>query len=335
MLGRRLRQSLLGLALAVAGAAALAGCGGSDDSSSSASRPTTADASSFPAGRGQTVAELVRGLPEGPVLAPTVSVVGKGPNRIGFGLFKPDRTQVTDAQVVLYTATAQGTGVRGPYPARAESLAVKPQFLARTTSQDPDAAKSVYVADVPLPRDGQQALVALARVDGRLVASGAVDVGDWEGRPTQPPKVGERAIAVDTPTRTSVGGDLSKIDTRVPPDSQHDVNFADVLGKRPVVLTFATPQLCQSRVCGPVVDITEQAKSQWSSRGVDFVHMEIYADNKLDKPPRFRPQVVRWRLPSEPWTFVIGKDGRVKARFEGAFSAAELDSALRRAVAND
>jgi hypothetical protein len=37
-------------------------------------------------------------------------------------------------------------------------------------------------------------------------------------------------------------------------------DLADVLGKRPVVITFATPLLCQSRVCGPTVDIVEQAR---------------------------------------------------------------------------
>ena len=40
----------------------------------------------------------------------------------------------------------------------------------------------------------------------------------------------------------------------------HDVDFADVVGKKPTVLLFATPALCQSRVCGPVVDVAEQVK---------------------------------------------------------------------------
>ena len=37
------------------------------------------------------------------------------------------------------------------------------------------------------------------------------------------------------------------------PDTVQD-DFADVLGTKPVVIVFATPALCQSRVCGPVVD---------------------------------------------------------------------------------
>jgi len=40
--------------------------------------------------------------------------------------------------------------------------------------------------------------------------------------------------------------------------------------------------------------------------------------------------VREWRLPSEPWTFLVGRDGRIKAKFEGSISAQELESAVRR-----
>jgi hypothetical protein len=33
-------------------------------------------------------------------------------------------------------------------------------------AQDPNAAKSVYVADVPFKRNGKQAVVAIAKLDG-------------------------------------------------------------------------------------------------------------------------------------------------------------------------
>ena len=38
----------------------------------------------------------------------------------------------------------------------------------------------------------------------------------------------------------------------------HAVSFKDVLGKRPIALLFSTPQLCISKVCGPVTDIAVQ-----------------------------------------------------------------------------
>jgi hypothetical protein len=92
------------------------------------------------------------------------------------------------------------------------------------------------------------------------------------------------------------------------------------------VLVFATPQLCQSRVCGPVTDIAYQVQSEDQSKGVRFVHMEIYNGNEVAKG--LRPQIGAYRLASEPWTFVIDRKGIVRARFEGAFSAAELSAAV-------
>jgi len=142
------------------------------------------------------------------------------------------------------------------------------------------------------------------------------------------PEVGESAINIHTPTEADVGGDLAQIDTRVPPDTQHEVDFADVLGQKPVVLLFATPALCQSRVCGPVVDIAEQVKASYGG-DADFIHMEIYNDNELDKG--FREQVVKWNLPTEPWVFTVNGEGKVAARIEGAFSARELEDAIAKA----
>ena len=95
-----------------------------------------------------------------------------------------------------------------------------------------------------------------------------------------------------------------------------------------VLLLFATPALCQSRVCGPVVDIAEQVKASHEG-DTAFIHMEIYNENELDNG--LRPQVVAWNLLTEPWAFTIDRDGRIAARLEGAFSARELEEALAKA----
>jgi hypothetical protein len=148
------------------------------------------------------------------------------------------------------------------------------------------------------------------------------------------PSVGDRAIRTHTPTVASVAGDVKKIDTRVPPDDMHDVDLVDALKRhRPVVLLFATPALCQSRVCGPVTDVAEQVKSEYHDR-VDFIHMEVYKDNDPNKG--VRPQMLAWACAfghcHEPFLFVIDRRGRVTARIEGAFSASELKAAVRKAL---
>ncbi len=57
--------------------------------------------------------------------------------------------------------------------------------------------------------------------------------------------------------------------------------------------------------------------------------MEIYNENELEKG--FRPQVGAFKLPTEPWAFTIGRDGRVVDRLEGAFSEQELRDAVQAA----
>ena len=37
----------------------------------------------------------------------------------------------------------------------------------------------------------------------------------------------------------------------------------------------------------------------------------------------------QWGLASEPWVFLVGRDGRVQAKFEGSVSEAELAAAIR------
>jgi hypothetical protein len=308
--------------------ALIAGCGGDDGDEAANKPPPAADPAEFPKANGQTLAALREGLGEGgPVLAPSVLVLTSGDNRFGFGLFERDRSQIADASVVLYVAPVGGGPAKGPYPARYESLEVKPSFQSRTSAQDPDSAKSVYVADIPFDRPGKYEVLGIARLDDRLVAatsaSGPLTVMKPEDDPV--PRVGEPAPRIHTPTKADAAGDLASIDTRVPPSTMHEADFADVVGKKPVVLLFATPALCQSRVCGPVADVAEQVKDEHEG-DVEFIQMEIYRDNSIEKG--FRPQVAAFGLPTEPWLFVIDKEGKVAARLEGAFSAGELEDAL-------
>ncbi len=308
----------------------VAGCG-DDSGSGDEQAPPPARAQDFPKASGKTLQELLGDLGTGPVLAPSGAEFRTGTHRVGFALFKPDRSQITDASVALYVAPAGGGAAKGPYLARYESLTVRPQFQSRQTATDPDAAKSIYTAEIPFEAPGKYDLVGIAKQGGKLVvatpASGGILVKDAAKDPI--PAVGTTPPRIHTPTEASVGGDIASIDTRLPPSSMHDVDFADALGKKPVVLLFATPQLCQSRVCGPVVDIAEQVKAKPENKDVAFIHMEIFRDNRMDAG--IRPQMAAFHLLSEPWLFVFDRSGKVAARIEGAFSERELERAIARA----
>jgi hypothetical protein len=304
----------------------LAGCGGGDGSSSTTA-PARAKSADFPAAAGKTLKTLRGSLPGGLNLAPsTTASLRTGKNRVGAALFTDDKRFVGDAQVALYTTDDDGGNVRGPYVARYEPMAPKTQFRSRTTDADLASAAGVYVADVPIPAAGKRVITGIARRNGRLYQTTGFELPIPRRGAGPVADVGDRPPAIHTQTLTDVGGDASKISTRVPPAKDLlQTDFADVLGKKPVVLAFATPQLCQSRVCGPVVDIVEQVKSQ-TKGDVAFIHQEIYNDNNPSQGER--EQVRAFRLPSEPWTFVIGKDGRIAARFEGAVGVDELQRAV-------
>jgi hypothetical protein len=286
------------------------------------------------------------------VVEPAAVVFYPGENRYPFEVLeRQGRSPVNDAEVALYYAKVpeskhgakSKSGVRGqsakdekqaldrpaigPFPAAIESLATMPAFSGETTSEDPIAAGVVYSTPLDFPGDGDWRLAAILKEDGELKGAllPSVEVGEFE----KVPKVGEKAPLIHTPTRQDVRGNLSKITTRIPPDTQNKVDYADALGKEPIVLLFATPQFCQSRVCGPVVDVAEQAKHEFGDKAA-FIHMEIY--NQNDPAKKVRPQVRALHLPSEPWLFTIDRKGIVKDTVEGAFGLKLMHEAVEKAI---
>ena len=109
---------------------------------------------------------------QGPVLAPSVSLLHKGTNRYGFALFDTARKQVTSPAVALYTARQTGRASAGR-TSRARSRWRSSRSSEPDRRLDPNSAKSVYVADMPFRRNGLQAVVAIARLDGRLLVTTA------------------------------------------------------------------------------------------------------------------------------------------------------------------
>jgi hypothetical protein len=317
-----MRPELTRLAvMAIAGLLAT-GCGG-DGNEDGRALPSAA-ATEFPQPAGRNTEEIYAAVPPGDefVVSPTGQVFREGENRFGFGVFDLGHEAVTDAEVAIYAGPPHKPAV-GPFAARVESLETEPEFTADTTAADPDAAHVVYAAQLELDQPGEWRIVALIR-DGdtfRAVRTPSIEVAKY----AEIPQVGDRAPRVHTPTIDDVA-DLDEIETRDPHDSMHEVDFAEVLGRQPAVIVFATPLLCESRVCGPVVDVAEQVKSQFGDE-VAFVHMEIYKDNDVDKG--LRPQVSAFGLQTEPWLFVVDKQGEVTTAIEGAFGVAELENAVR------
>ncbi len=318
----RLKQGAAIAAVAV-GATFAVGCGSSDEPESGGSAPA---ASTFPATNGGTLDDILADNDPGDDLVVALAggdfTVGK--NRLAVGIFNVDATPNNEElDAAIYVAPGAGGKAEGPFPARRESLTTDSAFASQTTTTDPDAAKVVYVTDVDFKEPGEHRIIAVVdKPDGTRVATRVESVIAKET--DRIPGVGDEAPVIHTPTVDDVG-DITDIDTRVPPDTLHDVDFADVVGKKPIVLLFATPALCQTRVCGPVADVVEQVKNERPGDAA-YIHMEIWNDNDPNKGAR--PQLFDYKLRTEPWLFVIDKDGRVSTRIEGAFSVDELNQAL-------
>jgi hypothetical protein len=319
---QRLRLTIA-LAALCALAALIAGCGGSDEDPS---RPAPA-ATEFPSAKGKTIDEVLKGSGATEtklVIAPAGAVYELGENRYSFGVFTLAHKQIEDADVALYFAKDNNSPVQGPLPARVSSLKTKPAYTAQG-SEGPGEAKTVYVVPkVDFDRSGPWLAIAMLKGPDGLQASRmpSLVVDQFPGVL----KVGEKAPVIHTPTADDVGGDLAQIDTRIPPDQMHEVDFADVVGKKPVVITFATPAFCESRVCGPTVDVVQEVADKFKGQA-DFIHMEVWKDND-PTTKKVRPQLEAFGLPTEPRTFLIDKNGIVRDRIEGAIGVSELEDAM-------
>lgn len=281
--------------------------------------------SDFPATAGRSLQAIADTVPSGPQVGLAGSVLLPGSDRVSFGLIGADQRFIY-GRSALYVAPSPTGRAQGPFLAPADSTVASKPFLSKSSAQDTADIKAIYATRVTFKRPGSYAVLAVSNVGGRLVGA-ATKAQVSASSPI--PNVGDRPPRISTDTAASAGGDLDKIDTRVPHDDMHRVNFRDVLGTRPVVLLFATPALCQSRTCGPVTDLELQLEHSYRNR-VAFIHEEVYVAN--DPSKGLRPQLLAFHLESEPWLFTFDRRGRVAARLEGSFGINAFRAAVKAAL---
>jgi hypothetical protein len=319
----------------------LAGCGGSDTAKDPASQVPAAGglrekvrtaqsvtAADFPAAGGRTLQEVANASgSSGPELGMATSVFTVGSNRVAFGMID-SRSGFVYGKTAVYVARKPGAKAAGPYPAPADVLMTQGRYRSKQAATEADPFAAVYAAQVPFKKPGKYSILAVTKDGSKTVAApGQLNV--VTKAQDRIPEVGERPPRLQTDTTASARGDIASIDTRQPPDDMHEHSFADVLGKKPIALIIATPQLCQSRVCGPVVDVGLQMKSRYGDRA-EFIHQEVYENN--DPKQGLREPLKRLNLATEPWLFVVGKNGRITARLEGSFGISAFEKALKTAL---
>ncbi len=283
----------------------------------------------FPKVEGRSLEELAGALgASGPDLAFATSVLQTGEHqRLAFGILDQGKTFVY-APTVVYFAKRGAKVATGPWAAPADLLVTDSAFRSQTAASEDDPFAAIYDARVDFEEPGTYEVLAASKINGQLVGSGSV-VEVKKPSQIAIPDEGDAAPEVATDTRVKAGGDLKSIDTRLPPDTQHDTDLADVVGRKPVVLLFATPQLCESRVCGPVVDIAEQLKRTYGDRA-EFIHQEVYVGNRIEGG--LRAPLKAFKLQTEPWLFTLDASGKVAARLEGSFGFNAFETAIKAAL---
>jgi hypothetical protein len=331
------------LVLAALLAGALVGCGGDNGDGDDpvnrvseqrglqervrdASQP---DASAFPSAEGKTLNQLATEIKGGgsTEVGLATSVFTIGDSRLAFGMID-DQGQFVYGPTAVYAAPDPDKPATGPFVAPADVLVTEGRYRSRQAAEESDPFAAVYQAQVPFDRKGRWEVLVVTQTGNTFVAAPArVDVNTKQA--DQIPDVGEAAPKVATDTLASVGGNEELLDTRTPPSDMHERSFDEVVGSRPVALLFSTPQLCQSRVCGPVTDIALQLKAEYGDQ-VEFIHQEVYLDN--DPKAGLRESLKAFKLRTEPWLFVVGADGRITARLEGSFGLKAFEDAVKTAL---
>lgn len=148
--------------------------------------------------------------------------------------------------------------------------------------------------------------------------------------------VGALAPHTDNPVIGDPGVAPMSIDSRaaggaaIPDAALHTTSIADALDAgHPALVVFSTPVYCVSRFCGPVTDLVAELAAKYGDRA-DFIHVEIYQDFEAGK---INQAAIDWLRPAngdirEPWTFLIGADGRIAASWDTVVTRGEIEPLL-------
>lgn len=241
-----------------------------------------------------------------------------------FGLTTDQGGLLTGGSPNVFIAKDRRSPARGPFRAG---------FYQFTPNPDDKSPRSpltgFYAARIDVPSNGRWIVAAVAMLGSkRNVATELIDAVNPDSVPAP---VGSRAISVATPVATTLAK-LKEICTRIPPDPLHYISLDKALTNgKPTVVTFATPLLCQSMLCGPVVDEQLLVFQRYGPMRANFIHVEEFPPGPDHKPnPNVLPSYwLKWGFTTEPWTIVIDRHGIIRARFEGPVTAGLIDRALK------
>ncbi len=265
------------------------------------------------------------------ILAATEFLVGR--NRFPFRLSNMDGAELEDAtvQVQFFSLNQEEPVLKGEETAVWRQITrVTPHTHADGSTHGHHEVRGVYVVDeVVLEESGiwraQFTVTAVGgskpQVEGLAFQVVETSVVPW---------LGDRVPATQNLTIHDVAS-FSEVSTRQVEDHLHDISVAGALAEeKPFVVVFSSPMFCVSRMCGPVTDMVAGVQERHTGN-FHFIHIEPWDMDAARNDGRLVPasEMLEWRLPTEPWLFVVDSQGRVSARFEGLVTAEELERKLQ------
>jgi hypothetical protein len=153
------------------------------------------------------------------------------------------------------------------------------------------------------------------------------------------PAPGGKAYATKNLTMADTGVDPQAIDSRaengakVPDPELHQETIAAALAAhQPILALFSTPVWCTSQFCGPSTDALEQL-ARTGPKDAAYIHVEIYENHAKNEVNAAAKQ---WLLRNgdltEPWLFLIGRDGKIIDRWAPLFQVSQVRAELDRAA---
>jgi len=124
--------------------------------------------------------------------------------------------------------------------------------------------------------------------------------------------------------------DLSDLTTDINPNREFYEYSLDkaLIEKKPFFITFSTPGLCVTGTCAPQLEELKEISTFYDDAII--IHVEIWKNFKevMQKGDlslgQLNESVKKFGIETEPWTFLVDKNGIVKKRYQGFVEFSEL-----------
>jgi hypothetical protein len=263
-------------------------------------------------------------------------VVAGKPQRLMVGVSTKDQRVLAGGTVTFTLSPA------GESDATAKPIAVEASFLGLpgmpVVSGDarlgrPSQGIGVYATNVTIPAAGFWTIDVTPK--GPLAKSTSQTAVEVLAK-AQVPAVGDPAPLTKNLTLASPGVQQQWLDSSATAEAPadpllHSTVIADAIAaKRPLVVVVSTPAYCVSRFCGPVTELIRARAEKAVGTDTAFVHLEVWREFEKSVANK---GAAEWILANsaegrEPWVFVVGRDGRVTARFDNVIDELSLDAAI-------